>query len=104
MNDQMITESVIIAAFLLVAVAFLLFVQSGGFLTVAINRAAEEGNVVFGMTEQDVIIAWGRPCRAERQGIQLLNVAELATSVWVYENPHRIVYFSEDGIVIWVES
>jgi hypothetical protein len=103
MDDDMATlELAVVVAFIAVAIGFLIFVQSGGFLQLAIDRAIEDGRVILGMTKDDVISSWGRPYKAEEHSIQVMDVDEPVASTWTYENPHRTVHFSNDGIVIWV--
>ena len=94
--------SAVIVGFIAVALGFLLFMQEGGFLEVAIEQAIEDGRVIMGMTKDDVISSWGRAYQPEEHSIQVMNVDELASLSWTYESPHRIVHFSSDGIVIWV--
>lgn len=103
MDDQAtVLQLAVVVAFVAVALGFLIFVQSGGFLALAIERAIEDGRVIVGMTKDDVIRSWGRPSRAETQSIRPLNVDELVAATWIYENRHRTVYFSNDGIVLCV--
>lgn len=103
MDDQMTAlQPVVVVALVAVALGFLIFVQSGGFLTLAIEWAIEDGRVIVGMTKDDVISSWGQPSRAETPSIRPLNVDGLVAATWAYENPHHTVYFNSDGIVIWV--
>ena len=102
MDDQTTVLQLAVVAFVAVALGFLIFVQSGGFLALAIEWAIEDGRVIVGMTKDDVISSWGQPSRAETPSIRPLNVYELVAATWIYENPHRTVHLNSDGIVIWV--
>jgi hypothetical protein len=103
MDDEMATlQLAVVVAFIAVAIGFLIFVQSGGFLQLAIKQAIEDGRVILGMTKDDVISSWGRSYHAEEQSIRIMDVDEPVALTWTYENPHRTVRFSNDGTVIWV--
>ena len=105
MDDQTATlQLVVVLAFVAVALAFLMFVQSGGFLQPAINRAINEGRVILGMTKEDVISSWGRSYHAEEPSIQIMGVDELVASTWTYEGRGQTVHFNSDGIVIWITA
>jgi len=94
----------LIVGFVVVALGFLLFIQNGGFLTSAIERAIDDGRVILGMSKDDVSRSWGYPYDTEEHRVQALDVDELATSTWLYKNPEREVYFSSNEIVIWVDT
>jgi hypothetical protein len=103
MDDQTtVLQLAVVVALVAVVLGFLIFVQSGGFLALAIEWAIEDGRVIVGMTKDDVISSWGQPSRAETPSIRPLNVDELVVATWTYENPHRTVHLNSDGIVIWV--
>ena len=103
MDDQTATlQLVVVVAFVAVAIGFLIFVQSGGLLQLAIDQAIDDGRVILGMTKEDVISSWGRPYHTEEPSIQIMDVAALVALTWTYEYPHRTVHFNSDGIVIWV--
>jgi len=102
--DDDVLLAAVILAFAVAAAAFILFVQSGGFLDVAIDRAIDEGRVIAGMTRAEVISSWGRPVNTEEHSIQLMDVDELVALTWTYETPHRCVHFSSAGVVLWVVS
>ena len=103
MDDQAtVLQLAVVVAFVAVALGFLIFVQSGGFLALAIERAIEDGRVIVGMTKDDVISSWGRPYHAEEHSIRVLDVDKLVALTWTYENLHRTVHFNSDRIVIWV--
>lgn len=105
MYDQMTAlQPVVVVALVAVALSFLIFVQSGGFLALAIDRAIEDGKVIIGMTKDDVISSWGCPYHAEEHSIQVMDVDELVALSWTYENRQRIVYFSSSGVVILVAN
>ena len=100
MYDQTtVLQWAVVVGFVAMTLGFLIFVQSGGFLALAIDRAIEDGRVILGMTKDDVISSWGQPSRAGTSSIRPLNVYEL---VWTYEKPHHTVYFNSDSIVICV--
>jgi hypothetical protein len=90
----------IITACVVIAVAFLIVFQSGGFLEIAIKQAIEDGRVILGMTKDDVISSWGRPQHAEKPNLEIKVLDELVALTWTYEGPHCVVYFNGDGIVI----
>jgi len=103
MYDQTtVLQWAVVVGFVAMTLGFLIFVQSGGFLALAIDRAIEDGRVILGMTKDDVISSWGQPSRAEPSSIRPLTVDGLVAATWAYENPHHTVYFNSDGIVIWV--
>ena len=103
MDDQTtVLQLAVVLAFVAVALGFLIFVQSGGFLALAIERAIEDGRLIVGMTKDDVIRSWGQSYHAEEHSIRLVDVDKLVALNWTYENPHRTVHFNSDGIVIWV--
>lgn len=103
MDDQTATLQLVVAfAFVAVVLAFLVFVQSGGFLQLAIDWAINEGRVILGMTKEDVISSWGRSYHAEKPSIQIMGVDELVASTWTYEGRGQTVHFNSDGIVIWI--
>ncbi len=105
MDDQTTAlQPVVVVALVAVALGFLIFVQSGGFLTLAIEWAIEDGRVIVGMTKDDVISSWGSHYHAEEHSIQVMDVDELVTLSWTYENRQRIVHFSSSGVVIWVAN
>ena len=95
-------EVAIAVAFVAVAMFFVIFMQSGGFLQLAIDRAIEDGRVILGMTEDDVISSWGWPYHSEEQSIEIMGVDETVALTWTYEGPHCTVHFGSGGIVIWV--
>jgi len=102
MDDETALQWAIVVAFVAVTVGFVIFMQSGGFLQLAIDRAIEDGRVIFGMTTDDVISSWGRPSVTNSNSIRIMGVDELVASTWTYEGRDQAVYFNGDGIVIWV--
>jgi hypothetical protein len=103
-DNQTEIQVAVLAVFVAVALGFLFFVGSGGGLDAAIERAIEDGRVILGMTKGDVIRAWGRPSGAEESSLRVMGADEPVTLTWTYEDPHRAVHFSSDGVVVWVES
>ena len=97
-----VLELAVVVAVAVLAILFVLLVESGGPQRYGIEQAIEDGRIIVGMTKDDVINSWGRPYHAEEHSIRLLDVDTLATLTWTYENPHRTVHFNSDGIVIWV--
>lgn len=102
MDDETALQWAIVVAFVAVTVGFVIFMQSGGFLQLAIDRAIEDGRVIFGMTTDDVISSWGRPSITDNNSIRIMGADELVASTWTYEGRDQAVYFNGDGIVIWV--
>jgi hypothetical protein len=104
MDDQTATlQSVVVLALVAVGLAFVIFVQDGGLLRLAIGRAIADGRVILGMTKEDVISSWGRSYHAKEPSIQRMGVdTELVALTWTYEDPHCTVHFNSDGIVIWI--
>jgi len=92
----------VVVAFLAVTLGIVIFMQSGGFLQLAIDRAIEDGRVIFGMTRDDVVSSWGRPSVTGGNSIKIMGVDELVASTWTYQGRGRSVHFNSDGIVIWV--
>jgi hypothetical protein len=95
-------EVAIVVAFLAVAVGFVIFMQSGGFLQFAIDRAIEDERVILGMTKDDVVSSWGWSYHSEEQSIKIMGVDETVALTWTYEGRGQAVHFNSDGIVIWV--
>ena len=102
MNDETALQWAVVVAFVAVAVGFVIFMQSGGFLQLAIDWAIEDGRVILGMTADDVISSWGRPSVTDINSIRIMGVDELVASTWTYGGRGQTVYFNSDGIVIWV--
>jgi len=103
MDDQTATlQLAVVAAFVAVALAFLLFFQSGGFLQLAIDLAINEGRVILGMTKEDVISSWGRSYHAEEPSTQTMGVGGLVASTWAYEGRGQTVLFNSHDIVIGI--
>jgi hypothetical protein len=105
MDDQTSElQLVVVIALVAATLGFVLFVQSGGFLAWAIDRAIQDERVIPGMTREDVIASWGRPHLAEEHNIRVAGVNRLAALTWTYETPTRAVHFNGNGIVIWVDD
>jgi len=92
----------LVVAFVAVALAFLMFVQSGGFLQLAINWAINEGRVILGMTKEDVISSWGHPSSIKGPSIEPMVADELVALTWTYEGRSQTVLFNRNGIVIGI--
>lgn len=88
----------VVVAFLAVALGIVIFMQSGGFLQIAINLAIEDGRVIPGMSRDDVVSSWGSPSQAGGPSIKPMIVA----LTWTYKGRGQAVHFSSDGIVICV--
>jgi len=105
MDEQISTlQLALIVGFVVVAVGFFLFLQSGGFLGIAVEKAIDDGRVIIGMSKDEVTQSWGRPAGSEDHSVRTLDIEALTTSTWIYKNPEREVHFSSDGTVIWVDT
>ena len=105
MYDQTaVLQWAVVVAFVAMTLGFLIFIQNGGFLALAIEQAIEDGTVIVGMTKDDVISSWGHPYHTEEHRIQAMGVDELVALSWTYENRQRIVHFSSGGVVILVAN
>ena len=101
-NEYSSIEMVAVAAFVAVAIGFVLFLQGDGFLQIAIDRAIEDGRVIIGMSREDVMSSWGSPATKEKGGFEILGLDEVVDSSWMYPKRSKEVYFNSDGTVIWV--
>lgn len=101
-GDNELIQWVAVIVCIAAAAAFISFVQSGGFLRLAIDRAIHDGRVIPRMTREDVISSWGHPSGTEETGVQPLDVNIPVSEFWTYQDRGRIVCFDREGIVIGV--